>query len=115
MPAWAFGNGPVVIRGGGGAAPAPVIATVTIWVDTPGASGTLAVLARVEVDRLMVIERLPEALPIADGAKVIVKVALCPPDNVKGSVGPLRVKPPPDAAICMSVMAPVPEFLRVIV
>jgi len=30
-------------------APAPVIATVTIWVDTPGASGTLAVLARVEV------------------------------------------------------------------
>jgi hypothetical protein len=62
-----------------------------------------------------VIERLPETLPIADGAKVIVKAALCPPANVKGSVGPLRVKPPPDAAICMSVMALLPEFVRVIV
>ena len=61
------------------------------------------------------IERLPETLPIAEGAKVIVKAALCPPDNVKGSVGPLRVKPPPDAAICMSVMALLPEFVRVIV
>jgi hypothetical protein len=62
-----------------------------------------------------VIERLPETLPVADGAKVIVKVVLCPPANVKGSVGPLRVKPPADAAICMSVMASLPEFLRLIV
>jgi hypothetical protein len=56
---------------------------------------------------------LPETLPIADGAKVIVKIALCPPANVSGSVDPLRVKPPPDADICMSVMASVPEFVRV--
>jgi len=62
-----------------------------------------------------VIERLPETFPVAEGAKVIVKVVLCPPDNVKGSVGPLRVKPPPDAAICMSVIALFPEFVRVIV
>ncbi len=61
------------------------------------------------------IERLPETLPIADGAKVIVKVALCPPANVKGSVGPLIAKPPPDAAIWTSVMALLPEFVRVIV
>jgi len=65
------------------------------------------------VDSLLVIERLPETLPIAEGVNVIVKVALCPPDNVNGSVGPLRVKPPPDAAIWMSVMALVPELVRV--
>jgi hypothetical protein len=80
---------------------------------TLGAIGTLAVLARVEVDWLLEIERLPEKLPTADGAKVIVKVVLCPPANVNGSGGPLIVKPPPDAAIWMSVMAAVPEFVRV--
>ena len=59
------------------------------------------------------IERLPETLPVAEGVKVIVKAVLCPPDNVKGSVGPLRVKPPPDAVIWMSVMVSLPEFVRV--
>jgi len=51
MPTWAFGSGLVVIcNGAPGAVPTPVIAIVTIWVFVPGASGTLAVLARVEVD-----------------------------------------------------------------
>jgi hypothetical protein len=102
----------VVIEGVAGT-PAPVIVIGAICVVAPCASGTLAGLARVEVDWLLVIERLPETLPIADGAKVIVKVALCPPANVNGSVGPLRVKTPPDAAIWLSVMALVPEFVRV--
>jgi hypothetical protein len=60
-----------------------------------------------------VIERLPETLPIADGVKVIVKVALCPPVNVNGSAGPFRLKPPPDAAIWVSVIESLPEFVRV--
>jgi hypothetical protein len=56
-------------------------------------------LARGVFDSVLVMERLPETLPMAGGAKVIVKLVLCPPANVNGSVGPLRIKPPPDAAI----------------
>jgi hypothetical protein len=51
---------------------------IAVWVVTIGAIGTLAVLARGEVDSLVVIERLPETLPIAVGAKLVVKAALCP-------------------------------------
>ena len=46
---------------------------------------------------MLVIERLPVALPTAVGAKLVVKVALCPSANVKGRGGPLTVKRPPDA------------------
>ena len=59
------------------------------------------------------IERFPETLPIAVGAKIVVKVALCPPANVNGSGGPSRVKPPPEAMVRMIVIAAVPEFVRV--
>jgi hypothetical protein len=60
-----------------------------------------------------VIERLPEALPIANGTKRIVKVALCPPANVNGSGGALRVKAPPDTTELVSVKVSVPEFVSV--
>ena len=62
---------------------------------------------------LFVIKRLPEASPIAVGANHIVKVALCPSANVNGSGGPLKVNPPPDVAVWVSVMAAAPEFVRV--
>ena len=104
--------GCVVIDGVTGT-PAPVIVIVAIWVVTTGAIGTLAMLTRGEVNSLLVIERLPEMLPIAVGAKVVVKVALCPPANVNGSDGPLILKPPMDAAIWVTVEAAVPEFVSI--
>ena len=93
--------------------PAPVILIVAIWVVTTGAIGTLMVLARGVVNTLLVIERLPETLPISVGAKLVVKVALCPPANVNGSGGPLTIKPPPDETDWVSIMSAVPEFVRV--
>ena len=62
---------------------------------------------------LFVIKRLPEALPIAVGANLVVKVTLCPPANVNGSGGALTVNPPPDTTVWVTVMAEVPEFVRV--
>lgn len=62
---------------------------------------------------MLVIERLPEALPIAVGAKLAVKVALCPSANINGSGGPLTVKCSPDATVWVIVKAAVPEFVRV--
>jgi len=66
------GNAPVVICGGGGGGkrhPA-AIATVTIWVDTPGASGTLAGSARVEGGLTPGNRKASRTLPIADGARL---------------------------------------------
>ena len=59
------------------------------------------------------IERLPEALPIAVGANLVVKVTLCPSANVNGSGGPFTVKPSPDATVWVTVMAAVLEFARI--
>ena len=59
------------------------------------------------------IERLPEAFPIAVGAKLVVKVMLCPAANVIGSDGPLKLKPAPDAAAWVTVDGAVPEFVSV--
>jgi hypothetical protein len=64
---------------------------------------------------LVVIERLPEASPIATGANLPVKVALCPSANANGSDGPVTAKPPPDATALMTVKAVGPEFVRVTV
>ena len=62
---------------------------------------------------VFVIKRLPEALPMADGANLAMKVALCPSANVKGSGGPVTLKPPPDATALVIVKSAVPEFLSV--
>ena len=62
---------------------------------------------------LVVIKRLPEALPIASGANLAVKVALCPSANFNGSDGPVTAKPPPDATALVTVKAVGPEFVRV--
>ena len=58
------------------------------------------------------IERVPETLPVAVGAKLVMKVVLCPPANVNGSGGPLTVNPPPDATVWVTVKVSVPEFVR---
>ena len=93
--------------------PAPVIVIGANWVVTDGAIGTLAVLTGGASNRLLVIERLPETLPVAVGAKLVMKVVLCPPANVNGSDGPLILKPPPNAEIWVTVVAAVPELVRV--
>jgi hypothetical protein len=62
---------------------------------------------------LLVIKRLPEALPMADGANLAMKVVVCPSANVNGSGGPVKVKPPPDATALVIVKGAVPEFLNV--
>ena len=59
------------------------------------------------------IKRLPEALPMAEGANLAMKDALCPADNVNGRGGPETVKPPPDATALVIVEGAVPEFLNV--
>ena len=62
---------------------------------------------------MAVIERLDEVLPIAVGAKIALKVALCPSVNVSGSCGPVTVKRPPVAIVFVIVKTAVPEFVRV--
>ena len=104
--------GCVVIEGVTGT-PAPAMAIVAIWMVTTGAIGVLAMLTGGVSSRLLVIERLPETLPVAVGAKLVMKVVLCPPANVNGSGGPFTVKPPPDAIVWETVMVSVPEFVRV--
>jgi hypothetical protein len=59
------------------------------------------------------IKRLPEASPTAEGAKLAVKVALCPSANVRGSGGPATVKARPVATALVIVRGAVPEFLKV--
>jgi hypothetical protein len=56
---------------------------------------------------------LPEASPTAEGANLAMKAAVCPSANVKGSGGPVIVKPRPDATALLIVNAAVPEFLNV--
>jgi len=60
----------------------------------------------------LVIKRLPEALPMAEGANLATNVALCPTANVNGSGGLVTVKPPPDVTALVIVKAAAPEFLN---
>jgi hypothetical protein len=65
------------------------------------------------VSCVLVIKRLPEALPMAEGANLAMNVVLCPAVNVNGSGGPVTVKPPPDATALVIVEGAVLEFLNV--
>jgi hypothetical protein len=55
----------------------------------------------------------PETPPIADGAKLIVKVAFCPGGTATGRAGALRIKPFVDATACVRLKASVPLFAMV--
>jgi len=48
-----------------------------------------------ELVALLVIEMLPVALPVLVGAKVALKLVLCPPERVSGNVRPVVLKPVP--------------------
>jgi hypothetical protein len=55
----------------------------------------------------------PETLPIADGAKLMVKVTFCPGGTATGRAGALRIKPLVDATACVRLKASVPIFAMV--
>lgn len=52
-------------------------------------------ILRVGLDAVELIVRLPLALPVDGGAKVTLKVALCPAVSVIGAVMPVRLNPVP--------------------
>ena len=60
---------------------------------------------------LLAMAMLPVALPAAAGAKVAVKVALCPLLIVAGRVGPVKLNPLPLADACDMVTLEVPLFV----
>jgi hypothetical protein len=60
-----------------------------------------------------VISTLPEVLPIAAGAKLVVNFALCPTANVNGSDGAFISKPLPDTDAWVIVKAALLEFVTV--
>lgn len=70
-------------------------------------------IATGEPGALLVIERVPDALPAACGVNVAVNVALCPGLIVAGSVKPLAENPAPDADAAEIVNVAVPVLLNV--
>lgn len=86
------------------------------WVVIDGVPATPVPVSTIVVgvlDTLLEAEMLPEALPVAAGAKVAEKVALCPAASESGSAGVLNPNPVPDTVACKTVIAAVPEFVRV--
>ena len=59
------------------------------------------------------ISTLPEVLPIAAGANLVVNWALCPTTNANGSDGALISKPLPETAAWVMVKAALLEFVIV--
>jgi hypothetical protein len=80
------------------------------WVPVPDRA-----IAAGEPGALLTIETLPDAAPAAVGAKVAVNDALLPALMVIGIVPPLTANPVPVAVAWVTVRAPLPEFVKVIV
>ncbi len=66
-----------------------------------------------ELVAVLTTETLPEALPATVGAKLAVKLVLCPAVRVRGSESPLMLNPLPFAVACETVTLPVPVLVRV--
>lgn len=66
------------------------------------------------MEALLVRDTLPEALPVAVGAKLTVNVELAPAFSVRGALKPLRLNPVPDTDAFEIVRATLPVLLRVI-
>lgn len=58
-------------------------------------------------------ETLPDTSPVAEGAKLAVKVTLAPGFTVAGRATPPTVSPVPEALTCEMVTALAPELLSV--
>ncbi len=62
---------------------------------------------------MLVMETLPVALPVAEGANCALKVVFCPTARVSGMDKPVMLKPVPEALAAEMVTLAVPELLSV--
>jgi hypothetical protein len=62
---------------------------------------------------LLVMETLPVALPVAEGANCALKVVFCPTARVSGTDKPVMLKPVPELLAAEIVTLAVPELLNV--
>lgn len=67
----------------------------------------------VELEVLLISERLPDALPVTVGANCTLRLLDCPAESVSGRVCPVVVKPAPLTAAWETVKLPVPVLLKV--
>src|SRR5438445_5505305 len=72
-------------------------------------------MVRGEPGALLVMEAVPLALPVADGANCAVKVVFCPAASVSGRDKPLMLNPVPEALAAERVTLAVPELVNVTV
>src|SRR6266849_5968927 len=66
-----------------------------------------------EPGALLVMEALPLALPVGEGANCALKVVFCPAASVSGTDKPVMLKPVPEALAAEIVTLAVPELLNV--
>src|SRR5713101_5536700 len=66
-----------------------------------------------EPGALLVMETLPLALPVAEGANCALKVVFCPAASVSGTDKPVMLNPVAEALAAEIVMLAVPELLNV--
>ncbi len=62
---------------------------------------------------MLVMETLPVALPVAEGANSPLKVVLCPAASVSGTDKPVMLNPVPEVLVAEIVTPAVPELLNV--
>src|SRR3989442_11209072 len=60
----------------------------------------------------ILMEAVPLALPVADGANCAVKVVFCPAASVSGRDKPLMLNPVPEALAAERVTLAVPEVVK---
>lgn len=63
----------------------------------------------------LVIETLPFALPVVEGANCALNVVICPAASVSGTDKPVMLNPVPEALAAEIVTLAVPELLNVMV
>ena len=68
-----------------------------------------------EPDASLVMEILPLALPVAEGANCALKLVFCPAASVSGIDNPVRLNPVPEALAAEIVTLAVPELLNAMV
>jgi hypothetical protein len=100
--------------------PDPVIETLVqeSALSVPGAAVPVPVPLRLItpigfVEELLVKARAPVTVPVAEGSKLTVSVAVCPRLRVSGKLAPDMLKPVPVSVPALMVSGAVPEEVRV--
>src|ERR1700732_4904451 len=92
----------------------PKLRLAGLAVSAPGVTAVPETgMVRVAFEALLDIETLPLALPPDCGAKVTLKVALCPAVKVTGRFMLLMLKPAPVTGACVMVTLEPPELVTV--